>query len=385
VFCGAGGLALGAASAGFKTAAVVDNYAPACATLRLNKKKRRSVAHRWRITEGDIQDVDFTRYDGKLDLLAGGPPCQPFSFGGKHEGRADTRNMFPEFIRAVRESSPRAFVIENVKGLTRTNFADYFDYLKLQLSFPNVTRKRGEKWKEHRSRLERVFTANKYKGLQYKVISQVVNATNYGIPQNRERVFIVGVRADLGIEYTFPLPTHTRDALIRQQWITKSYWQRHEIPKLWRRDLVEPAAATLERIESMSPAQLGKPWRTVRDALAGLPRVAIGRTSSKAHNHFLNDGAREYFRHSGSLLDWPAKTVKAGYHGVPGGENMLRLDDGRIRYFSVRECARLQTFPDSWQFHGSWTSCMRQLGNAVPVELGRIIVAPLYDQLRSIA
>jgi DNA (cytosine-5)-methyltransferase 1 len=94
-------------------------------------------------------------------------------------------------------------------------------------------------------------------------------------------------------------------------------------------------------------------------------------------------GARSYPGHTGSPIDEPAKTLKAGDHGVPGGENMLRRADGSIRYFSVRESARLQTFPDDFWFHGSWTETMRQLGNAVPVRLAKIVAASVYDQLRT--
>ena len=100
-------------------------------------------------------------------------------------------------------------------------------------------------------------------------------------------------------------------------------------------------------------------------------------------NHFLNPGARVYERHDGSNMDAVAKTLKAGHHGVPGGENIVRLDDGRVRYFSVRECARLQAFPDDWEFYGSWCGCMRQIGNAVPVTLGEVVAAPLAKALQN--
>ena len=106
-----------------------------------------------------------------------------------------------------------------------------------------------------------------------------------------------------------------------------------------------------------------------------------GRLPSTALNHFLNPGARAYPGHDGSTWDEPAKTLKAGDHGVPGGENTLRFDGVSVRYFSVRECARLQTFPDSWFFEGSWTETMRQLGNAVPVEMAKSIATELFANL----
>ena len=126
---------------------------------------------------------------------------------------------------------------------------------------------------------------------------------------------------------------------------------------------------------------LGKPCRTVRDAITDLPRLAVGQSSRVIANHYLNPGARSYPGHDGSPLDFPAKTLKAGDHGVPGGENTLRHKNGSVRYFSIRECARLQTFPDDWVVEGSWTEGMRQLGNAVPVKLAQLVAKQLYDSL----
>ena len=110
-------------------------------------------------------------------------------------------------------------------------------------------------------------------------------------------------------------------------------------------------------------------WQTVRDALAGLPDPHDVAKASAIPNHELRLGARSYPGHTGSDIDEPAKTLKAGGHGVPGDENMIRLRDGSIRYFTTRESARLQTFPDDYVFAGSWTESMRQIGNAVPVML----------------
>jgi DNA (cytosine-5)-methyltransferase 1 len=98
-------------------------------------------------------------------------------------------------------------------------------------------------------------------------------------------------------------------------------------------------------------------------------------------NHDFRDGARAYTGHSGSVLDEPSKTIKAGAHGVPGGENMLVLDDGSLRYYTVRESARIQTFPDGYKFHGSWTESMRQIGNAVPIKLAHAIGASIIKQM----
>ena len=122
------------------------------------------------------------------------------------------------------------------------------------------------------------------------------------------------------------------------------------------------------------------PWNTVREALSGLP-VPTPKGDPEIGNHFLQKGARVYAGHTGSPLDQPAKALKAGVHGVPGGENMLRHANGTVRYFTVRESARLQTFPDDFEFSGSWSESMRQLGNAVPVELAHVIAASVTSSL----
>jgi DNA (cytosine-5)-methyltransferase 1 len=379
LFVGAGGLALGTARAGFHPLAVVDSDGRSCETLRGNK--RNTVAHvrDWEILEGDVSELDFSKYAG-IDLLSGGPPCQPFSQGGKRIGRSDVRDMLPHFIRAVRDTHPRSFVIENVKGLLHISFIHYFNYIIHQLRFPRVLRKKGEKWIEHRARLERLYTGGTFTGLKYNVIWQVLNAANFGVAQRRERVFVVGVRADLGVEYSFPVQTHSREALWFDQWGSGIYWERHGVAKAHRPNMPGAAARILMR---HSPDQSLGSWQTVRDAISDLPSVGLGRTSHKVSNHFLNPGARTYNGHEGSSMDAPAKTIKAGHHGVSGGENTIRLDDETVRYFSVRECARLQAFPDDWTFDGSWCNCMRQVGNAVPVTLGEVVAKPLAAALAS--
>lgn len=118
------------------------------------------------------------------------------------------------------------------------------------------------------------------------------------------------------------------------------------------------------------------PWRTVRDAIAGLPDPG-GPCPLSIQNHDFQQGAKAYAGHTGSPLDEPAKTLKAGDHGVPGGENMIAFPDGRLRYFTVREAARIQTFPDDYVFGSSWSENMRQLGNAVPVSLGRVVASAM--------
>jgi DNA (cytosine-5)-methyltransferase 1 len=360
LFAGAGGLGIGLHQAGFEPIKVIERDRYCCATIRENFGG-------WNLFAGDVREIDFGIYRRRIGLVSGGPPCQPFSLGGRHGAHLDPRDMFPEAIRAVRQARPRAFIFENVKGLTRSAFRDYFEYIRLQFTYPEIEMAADESWHDHLGRLERHHASRSRSGLVYRLVTHVVNAADYGVPQCRERVFFVGFRADLGIEWRFPSPTHSRAALIWDQ-AYGDYWERHGVPRKHRR--VSVARAGARGVDK--PTLL--PWRTVRDAIHGLPDPERESLSCAAyHNHRFQPGARSYPGHTGSPFDEPAKALKAGVHGVPGGENMLRKPSGAVRYFTVRESARLQTFPDDFRFHGSWTESMRQIGNAVPVELARLV------------
>ena len=380
LFVGAGGLALGAASAGFQHEIVADWNRNALETLRYNKIHG-EIAKNWKIVEGDLQQFDYTPFHKKIDFVFAGPPCQPFSLGGKHRAHNDQRDMFPEVTRAIRTIQPKAFVIENVKGILRPSFANYYRYILLQLMLPEVVRDANETWQKHHARLECCHTSGKSNGTTFNVVDQVMNAADYGVPQRRERVIIVGIRSDLGLEFSFPEQTHDEDTLLYEQWVKTTYWDEHRVAKKNRPEEPCRYKNRIQRLKNIEMQNDYSRWHTVRDALRGLPKLAEGHTSRIIANHFLNPGARIYPGHDGSQFDVPAKTLKAGDHGVPGGENMLRYYNGRVRYFSIRECARLQTFPDDWVFQGSWTEGMRQLGNAVPVELARIVAARLRDTI----
>jgi len=380
LFVGAGGLAIGTSRAGFKHEVVVEWDRDACATLRRNREDGVKEIKDWRIVEGDVRHYDFSQHSGTLDAVVGGPPCQPFSMGGKHLGQEDDRNMFPEAVRAVREVKPKVFIFENVKGLLRSGFANYYNYIILQLSFPSITRKRNESWMDHLARLERIKTSGKrVHASHYHVVYQLLNAADYGVPQQRHRVLIVGIRADMGVKFSFPKPTHSQDALLHDQWVTGEYWDRHQVAKKNRPEMPSRVRRRVDALVDAVLTEMLSPWRTVRDAISDLPAIRAGQTSRRIRNHFLNPGARSYPGHDGSPMDEPAKALKAGDHGVPGGENTLRLGDGNVRYFSVRECARLQTFPDEWTFEGSWTESMRQLGNAVPVKLSEVVASRVKE------
>ncbi len=368
LFVGAGGLGIGLHEAGFRPVNVIEWDTYCCDTIRENQSRGIEAVRGWKLTQGDVRAVDFSVYEGLVELVSGGPPCQPFSLGGKHRAHDDARDMFPEAIRAVRQIRPRAFIFENVKGLTRNSFRNYFEYIRLQLTHPDVTARDDERWDDHLARLEDHHTSGSTSGLTYRVVTQIVNAADHGVPQRRERVFFVGFREDLGISWHFPLATHSKDALLWDQ-VHGDYWERHRVP---RKDRKTPRLPARLRTQDSPPPT--SPWRTVRDAISDIPDPEVDRNAEGAFlNHRYQPGARSYPGHTGSPLDEPAKTLKAGVHGVPGGENMLLRPDGRIRYFTVRESARLQTFPDDFLFHGSWTETMRQLGNAVPVQLARTI------------
>jgi DNA (cytosine-5)-methyltransferase 1 len=201
---------------------------------------------------------------------------------------------------------------------------------------------------------------------EYDVLVVRVNAADYGAAQKRHRVAIVGIRRELDVTLVAPAPTHSRERLLWDQWITGEYWRGHGV------DAPAGPASDADRrlvgrLLRRGEPPSGEPWRTVRDAIRGLPEPVDGQEDSTWRNHVGIPGARVYAGHTGNTLDRPAKAVKAGDHGCPGGEHVLVRDDGSLRYFTVREVCRLQGFPDDVYFTCSRTEAMRQLGNAVPV------------------
>lgn len=381
LFAGAGGLALGFSSQNVTHKAIVEWNSYACNTIRINKQSNVNPISHWPdVIEGDVRNLDYNNFE-EIDLVTGGPPCQPFSLGGKHGSFLDARDMFPQAIRAVRENQPRAFVFENVQGLTRTAFSDYFDYILLQLEYPSLVAHKGEEWLSHLLRI----TQHRESGAlsEYKIQWKLVNAANYGVPQKRMRVFIVGFRADLDVDFNFPAESHSHHSLLLSQWGTGSYWDIHKVAK--KNQPMRPVKIDnlLQKIVTHGIAEGSAPWITVRDAICDLPDPENDPNSKLIQAHKYQPGARIYPGHTGSPLDEPAKALKAGDHGVPGGENMLRRPDGTVRYFTVRESARIQTFPDSFIFSGTWTETMRQLGNAVPVRLASVIAGSVCMSLRA--
>ena len=189
LFAGAGGLALGTAGAGSRHKVVIEWDDNACRTLRRNRAAGLELVRDWRIVQGDVRAYDFLPHRGDVSFVSGGPPCQPFSIGGKHRGQDDSRNMFPQAVRAVREIRPAAFLFENVRGLLRESFSKYFGYIVHQLRYPTVAPRGDEEWTDHLARLERLHTAGEETALRYNVVYQIVNAVDFGVPQHRWRVF----------------------------------------------------------------------------------------------------------------------------------------------------------------------------------------------------
>jgi DNA (cytosine-5)-methyltransferase 1 len=209
-------------------------------------------------------------------------------------------------------------------------------------------------------------------------VHKLLNAADYGVPQRRERVVFVGFRSDIEAKWTFPAETHSLDTLLFEQFRTDDYWDRHKVA-IMHRCFTERLSDRARRIADRPSRQ---PWRTVRDAIIGLTDPEFDPINSQSfHNHRFQPGARSYLGHTGSPLDAPAKTLKAGVHGVPGGENMLRLATGYTRYFTIRESARLPTFPDNYVLHGVWSEAMRQIGNAVPVTMAEVIAKSVQQHL----
>ena len=340
LFTGAGGLALGIHLAGFKHQLLVEADDDAYGTLLHNSREETvSGISSWSIIHDRVESVDLSSYK-EIDLLGAGIPCQPFSNGGKRRGIEDDRNMFPIFAQALAALKPQAFLLENVNGLINGKLANHMEYIILQLRHPWNLANNGQTWRGHLEELRYITANDTGKETNYEVSFQVLNAADYGVPQIRKRVFIIGFRRDLETNWNFPAATHSKEALLTNN---------------------------------------KKAWLTAHDAIKGLPE--IGTEAAATIQHVIIPGARSYKGHTGSVLDWPAKPLKAGNHGVGGGENMLRYHDGRVRYFTVRECARLQTFPDYWVFSGAWSSITRQLGNAVPVKMATQVSMSIKEAL----
>ncbi len=185
------------------------------------------------------------------------------------------------------------------------------------------------------------------------------------------------------ISWAFPEETYSEDKLLWDMHVTGEYWDRHKVPKSSRPVLDIAAMEKIDRLKAKYGMfePLAQPWKTIRDALFDTPDP---KSDHGIVDHVFKGGARTYPGHTGSDLDWPSKTIKAGGHGVPGGENMIRYSDGSVRYFTAYEAKKIQTFPHDYVIRGAWGEAMRQIGNAVPVLLAEKIGNSLAKQIRVI-
>jgi DNA (cytosine-5)-methyltransferase 1 len=318
LFAGAGGLSLGLKAAGIEAVMAVEIMADAAATYA--KHSPNVQVHR-----NDIRVIDFRSLRG-VDLVVGGPPCQPFSTGGLRRGSGDQRDFIPEFVRAVLEARPRAFVMENVPGLA--SFGPY-----LQAALEPLT------------------------GLYRVSAPQIVNAADYGVPQSRRRLLVVGTIDGLGFELR-PLGTQrcvAGDVLTAEP---KGEPNRSKVVYAKQPDL-RPNPYQGHLFNGGGRAiELGKPSPTILAAAGG----------NKTHFLDLADQIPAYHRH-----------LRAG--GEPRIGELVGA-----RRLTVLESAALQSFPDGIEFAGSRSSQYTQIGNAVPPRLGEAIgcqLADLLGQLRS--
>lgn len=322
LFCGAGGLSLGFTAAGFETVAAVECDAPSVATFSHHSPKAEMHAC-------DVAEVDFRRYAGKVELVIGGPPCQPFSSGGLRRADEDHRDMVPEFVRAVREVRPVAFVMENVPGLAAGDRKPYLLGL-----------------------LARLQT------LGYQVVWDILSAEEYGAPQRRRRLFIVGIQDR---RYAFPKPTHgTRKK-----------------PVLTVADVI-----TMEPRGEPNPSKVFYAKR-------------VDLRPSPYHGLLFNGGGRplDFARPSPTIISSIGgnKTPFVDTLGLVPGYHAYLLAGGTpkhgevpgCRRLTVRECAALQTFPESLVFSGPTSAQYRQIGNAVPPSLARVVADALNWTLQS--
>ena len=354
------------AQGGFRHLLAVEYDARACQTLRAGEAVRYSPGEPFRrssTTSGRWSRATSTTWnsplDGRVDVVAGGVPCQPWCWVASIRG-SRIEEPWPELFRCVRETKPRAILAENVKGLAtalvqallrlhpaRVGRAVRRAGRRARMARPRPSTGQGVKAQTLRSR-------RRY-DVKFKLL---VNAADYGVPRSAGECSS-RLSARISVSRTgVPAATHSEAALWHAQ-KSGEYWERHGIPP--RR--VGPS-------DIPTPDGL-KPWRTVRDAIEDLPAPLEPLEAKREHpdwlHHYGWPGAREYPGHTPNDLDKPAKTVKAGVHGVPGGETVLRLDDGSLRYMTVREVARVMTFPDDGDSQAPRGEQMRQLGNAVPV------------------
>lgn len=333
LFAGAGGLALGLEQAGFKSVLLNENDKYACATLRANRPD-------WNIVEDDIANVDFTHLKGKVDLLTGGFPCQPFSYAGKQLGFEDLRGTLVfEMARAIKEIQPKVFLAENVKGLAENDQGRTLSTIIKVLE-----------------------------DLGYKILEkEVYKAIFYKVPQKRERLMIIGVRADLYDKLTYEKPSPYHKVLTVKDALKAGDLYGTDVPRSTGQLYPKRKA------EIMSFVPEGGYWRDLPIEL---------QKEYMMKSFYLGGGKTGMARR----LSWnePSLTLVC----TPAQKQTERCHPSESRPLTTREYARIQTFPDGWKFEGSDGQIYKQIGNAVPVNLalavGKAIIRMLNNAPKEI-
>lgn len=325
LFAGAGGLSVGLKMAGWDVKVAVEYDATAIATHRRNMPEVLHVCD-------DIREIDFREYSGKIDLVAGGPPCQPFSVSGKQLGNLDVRDMVPEFVRVVREIRPRAFMMENVQGLTTSRFMPYLE-----------------------ARIEEL------RSLGYDVHWQVLNAADYGVPQNRRRLFVVGVPQ--GVVFSFPSPTHGPKRKSKYRTVNEAL-EGCPTDESNRAKVVYAKNPILRRSPYAGMLLNGKGRPLNLDG----PSHTIPASAGGNRTHILDP--------KGILLEYHEHLQNGGAPRTGEIEGCSRL--------TVNQSARLQTFPDWFQFEGRKNQQYAQIGNAVPPEFAACVAKSLREALSQV-
>lgn len=363
LFTGACGLDIGLEQAGFHTVNVVEKDLDATKTIALNRPHLSLVSRPRTIETVSTQDLleeggrvlglGRKLNKGEVDLITGGPPCQPFSTAGKRGSVIDPRgSLFMDFIRIIRDIQPRFFIMENVRGL---------------LSAPIQHRPINQRGKEHPplllsemqgAALEVVLT--EMKALGYSVVYNLIEAADYGVPQNRLRVIFIGSRD--GEPVTFPLATHSKDGINLPRWRTLK-----EGLKGLNDPLPEFSPYSENRLKYLRLIKAGQNWKYLPEELK---QEAMG-------GAYKSGGGKVGFYRR---LSWekPCPTVTTS----PQQKATDMCHPVELRPLSVRESARIQTFPDDWCFCGSVTSKYRQIGNAVPVLLAKSLGDYIYNLIQ---
>ena len=361
LFTGACGLDLGLEKAGFQTVSLVEIEPDAVKTISLNRphlslcavpRDIREVSAQTLLEEGGkILGIDRPLDSGEIDLVTGGPPCQPFSTAGKRGSVGDPRgSLFMDFIRIIEEIQPRFFVMENVRGLLSAPIR-HRPHEQRGLGCPVL------ELDEMPGAAMQVILAE-IKRIGYEVVYDLLNAADYGVPQVRERVILIGYKGSDSV--TMPLPTHSETGVSKlPKWLTL----RDGLKSLVDFQ-PEYTAYSEARLKYLRLLKAGQNWRYLPNELK---QEAMG-------GAYKSEGGKVGF-YRRLAWDKPSPTVTTSPHQK--ATDMCHPDE--LRPLSVRECARIQTFPDEWVFYGSTASKYRQIGNAVPVLLGEAIARYLYQ------